>query len=292
MYIVDSLETLANIEAAQKHFDESKRRLQQVLAARLAARGPNDSSVSAAYNNLAVLEIRRDDLLPALEYLEQSVAIARSAGQPNTAALFNLAVTQYELGRWSASARSYSFALETMERVPGPESRSYAEAAIFLGVTWIALGDQTRGRPMLLRGVELARRSGSPSLATALSHAARVALHEGDPPRARALLDEASKLPLTNAPLLALVKAELVRDERGCATGRGPLAEALAAAVADGEQAVKSIAAVELAQCEIAAGDLAAARTRLEAELAWLAKAGADDLAIAPARAALAKARR
>ena len=290
VYIFDSIETLANIEAARKHFDESKRLLEQVLDARIAARGPNDASVSAAYNNLGVLEIKRADMLAAIDYLQRAVDIATSNGQPNTAALYNLALSQLELGRWSAAVKSFSVSLETSERIDGTESRNTAESAMFVGIASIALGDYEHGRPMLQRGVDVARRSGSPSLTTALTQAARLALHDGDRKRAHALLDEAMKLPATNAPLRTLAAAEILRAESGCGAARATFVKALDSAVADDELMDHSIAIVELAECEIATGDSRAAQQRLEVELAWLTKAKADDIAVAPVRAALAKA--
>jgi tetratricopeptide (TPR) repeat protein len=289
VYVIDSIETLANIEAAREHFDESKRLLEQVRDARVAARGPNDALVSAVYNNLGVLEIRRGDLLAAVDYLERAVDIGDKVGHPDTAALFNLAVSDLELGHLAAAGKTFSIALATDERLAGPDSRDVAESATFLGVVWIAQGDYTRGRPMLLRGVAVARRSGSPSLATALSHAARLALHDGDRAKAHALLDEAQKVPATNVPLRSLAVAELARAEGGCGAARASLGKVLDDAVAADQRLVQSLATVELAECELATGDSQSARKRLEAELARLEQAHADDSALAPARAAIAK---
>ena len=291
VYIFDSIETLANIEVERKHFDESKRLLEQVLAGRVAARGPNDSSVSAVYTNFGVLEIGRGDLPAAIGYLQRAVDIARSAGRPNTVALFNLGVSQLALGRWSAAATSLSVSLEASERVGGAESRDVGESAMFLGIAWIARGDFERGRPMLLRGLDVVRRSGSPLLTTALMHVARLALHDGDRQKVHALLAEAMKLP-ADAPLQTLVAAELTRAEAGCAAARPMFAKALDSAVAGDDRFARSLATVELAECEIATGESRTAQQRLEAELASLAKANADDIASAPARAALAKVQR
>ena len=142
---------------------------------------------------------------------------------------------------------------------------------------------------MLLHGLEVARRSSSPSLTTALSHAARLALHDGERAKARALVDEAMQVPASNAPLRSLAAAEVLRAETGCSGARAALAKVIDDAIADEQLSVQAVATVELADCEVALGDKAAARKRLEAELARLAKDGADDSAIAPARAELAK---
>ena len=290
VYIFDSMETLANIEAVRKNFDEAKRLLQQVLEARIAARGPTDFLVSSAYNNLGVVEIRRDDLLAAIAYLQPAVDIANAADQPNAVALFHLGISQLDLGRRRASVATFAAMLELAERSGRSDSHDIADASTFLGVARIAMGDIEGGRPMLQRGLDVSRRSGTTMLASTLSHAARLAVRDGDHVQARKLLDEALKLPATNAPLRALAVAELARAESGCAA-KAAFADVVASA-GGGERFVKSIATVALAECEIAAGDVGAAQARLDAELAWLDKAGADDIARAPARAALAKLRR
>jgi len=294
VYIFDSMETLANIEAARKHYDDSQRILEQVRDARLAARGPNDHLVSAVYNNLGVLKIRRGDLLAAIDDLQRSVDIGAKIGQPETSAMFNLGISELELGRLTASAKTFAMALAVFERLAGAgsdKSRHVADSATYLGVVWIAQGDYTRGRAMLQRGLDTARRSDSPVLATALSHTARLALHDGDRAKAHALLAEALKLPATNVPLRMLVVAEVARADAGCAAAQDSFDKALAKAVEDDQRQVHSIATVDLAECEIAMGDARGARKRLEAELAGLAQAGADDAALTAARAALAKAR-
>jgi tetratricopeptide (TPR) repeat protein len=287
VYILDSIETLANIEGARKNFDEASRLLQQVLDARIASRGPNDAMVSSAYNNLGVVEIRRNELLAALRYLQPAVDISRAAGTPNSSAIFNLGLTQLELGRAGAAVETFVLSLEAAQQMSGTGSRQVAASMIYVGIANIAAGNIERGRPLLLAGVEAARRAGSPTLTSGLSHAARLALHDGDRQKARVLLDEALKLPAANAPLRTLVTAELARAEGGCATARAKFARTLEDATAGNERRVQTLATIGLAACELAAGDTRAARTRVEAELAWLEKVGADDTVKAPFRALL-----
>jgi tetratricopeptide (TPR) repeat protein/predicted Ser/Thr protein kinase len=289
VYIFDSLETLANIEAARKNFDESTTLLERVLAGRIAARGPTDYLVSSAYNNLGVVEIRRDNLTAAIDYLRPAVDIAKAAGQPNSGAEFNLGLSQLELGRWREAAATFAAALATEERIAGPESRAVGEAALFLGVARYFGGDIERARPLLLRAVEVSRRSGSPVLASALTYVAHLALRDGDRARARVLLDEAMKLPTADQGIRFFVGGELARTETGCAAARPQFAKALDFATTEGYRLVKLLATVALAECEIAAGERPAARQRLEAELTALEKAGADEVARARVRAALAK---
>jgi tetratricopeptide (TPR) repeat protein len=287
VYILDSMETLANIEGARKNFDEATRLLQQVLEARVASRGPIDGMVSSAYNNLGVVEIRRNELLAALGYLQSAVDVAQAGGTTNAAALFNLGVTQLELGRSRAAIATFERSREAGERLSGKASRDVAGSSIFLGIAHIAAGDIERGRPLLLEGLEAARRTGSVTIATGLSHAALLALHDGDRPRARALLDEAMKLPATNPPLRTFVAAALARAETGCGTARAQFAGALESAIAGDERRVQTLSIIGLAACELAAGDTRAARARLETELAWLDKVAADETAKAPIRALL-----
>ncbi|MFN0248782.1 MAG: protein kinase domain-containing protein [Kofleriaceae bacterium] len=287
VYVVDSMETLANVEASRGNYVESEQLLKRVLAARIASRGPSDSMVSSAYNNLGVLEVRRGNLATAIDYLQSAVDIANSNGQPNSAAVFNLAISQLDLGRWQAALTTFTSALALSERF-GAESRDVAEAATFLGAVSIAIGDVERGRPILLRGVEAARRSQSPMLSTSLAHAARLALLDGDLATARALRDEGAALPTTNKGVHLLVAAELSQRDRGCAFARPIFVQALERSKHQSFE--RTTATVALAACERAAGD-DGARLRLEAELAFLVAAKADEVVLAKVRAALATTR-
>ena len=91
--------------------------------------------------------------------------------------------------------------------------------------------------------------------------------------------------------MLALVGAELDRAEGGCERAVDALAKAVAEATKEGQRSVQSAGVIELAECEIARGDFDAAEKRLETEVTWLTEAGADEIAAAPARAALVRAR-
>lgn len=245
--------------------------------------------VGAVYNNIGVLNLRRGDLSKTLDALQRAVAIAEKTGKPNLGALFNLGVTQVELGRYEAAAATFAASLATYERLGGEDSRDTAEAATFLGAVRIMQGDYTRGRPMLLRGVDGTRRSGSPSLATALSYAARLAIHDGDRARAHALLAEAAPLPATNAPLRDVAVAELLRADAGCAAARPALEKALEHAVTEDWHYVQTMALGDLAECEVELHDSHGVRAKLEAHLARLAKDGADESVLAQGRALLAK---
>jgi tetratricopeptide (TPR) repeat protein len=289
MYIVDSMETLANIEAQRGSYVESERLLKLVLEARIAARGPSDSMVSSAYNNLGVNEVGRGDLVAATEYLQSAVDVSTAAGRPNSAAIFNLAIVQLDLGRWRDATATFTTALETSEHIRGPDSRDVAEAATYLGAAWMARGDVERARPLLVRGLDVARRSGSPSLTTSLVHSARLALHDGDRRTARALHAEAIALPISNESLVTLVGAELARAESGCAAAAPIFRQAIERGGA--RSYVRTIATVQLAECEIGEGDKRGAQQRLDVELAQLANGRADELAQAMVRAALEKAR-
>jgi tetratricopeptide (TPR) repeat protein len=270
------METLGNIEAARKNFGETERLLKLVLAARIASRGPTDTAVSAVYNNLGVLEIRRNNLMSALGYLQRAVEISGAAGLLNQGAVYNLGITQLELGRYRAAAETFARALQLAERT-GKESRQVGETATFLGTMLAFSGDLERGRALLQRGVEVSRTTDSPNLASSLCYAAQVALLERDTPRARALLDEALKIPAGAGVLRDLVLAQVTHAERGCGVARPLYQKLFDQAVEEGERSAQTMVTVPLAECEAAAGDQAAARQRLEAELAWLVSVGADD---------------
>jgi len=288
VYIYDSMETLANIEAARKHFAEARQLLDQVLAARIAARGPNDGFVASVYNNIGVLELYNSDLPKALDALQHSVDISAKIGRPNRSAGFNLGITELELGRLDAAAKTFSASLaQDAER--SVDSSGEAQAATFLATVWMMQGDYTRARPMLLRGVDVARRSGSPSFATALSQAVRLAIHDGDRAKAHAYLAEAQKLPASNESLRDVVTAELLRADSGCKVARPSLEKALAHAVDEDWHYVQTMAITDLAECELELHDSQGARAKLAAQLDRLAKDGADDSALAPGRALLAK---
>jgi tetratricopeptide (TPR) repeat protein len=288
--ILDSLETLANAESALGNFDEAKRIMQRILETRLASRGRNDYTVSAAYNNLGSLEIRRNDQVAALVYLEPAVEIARTSGQPNWSAVLNLGLVQLDLGRYRAAAKSFEEAVE-LAKPFGDNSAHFGESLVLQGIAWIEAGEVVRGRPLFLRGIEVARRSGSPIMMLALSNAVLLALRDRDPRQAHALFDEATKSPPNDPGPLALAKAELARAEAGCAKARPLLVTAIELGTSDGGRFVQTHAKLSLAECELELGDHAAARTRLETELASLIKAGADEVILARTRAAIAKLR-
>ena len=289
VYVIDSLETLANIEAARKNFDESDRLLRQVLDARIAARGPKDLSVASATSNLGILLYERKNVRGALDQFQLAVDISREAGRVNSGALFNLGVMQWELGRWTAATATFTSALAVSEQRAGEDSRDVAEAATYLAAVLVAEGDLERGRRMLHRALEVARRSAALVLSTALAMEARLAIHDRQYNKARELLDDAATLPRLYVPLHVLVEAELTQARAGCAAARPELARALEAALAESAHAIELIAHVKLAECERAAGDAPAARQRLEALLAWFEEVGADEEVRTPARAALAR---
>jgi len=289
VYIYDSMETLANIEAAREHFDDAERLLQQVLVGRTASRGPSDGLVGAVYNNIGVLNIRRNDLVKALDALRRAVAIADGVGRPNMAAIYNVGITELELGRLTDAAKTFARALDLDEKNGGPDSRGAAESATFLGVVWLMQGDLARARPMLLRGIAAARRSGSPSLSSALSVGVHLALHDGDRAKAHTLLDEALKLSTATPSIRSVAAAEVLRADAGCRVARPKLRAALAEAVTADWHYIQAFAIEDLAQCEIELGDSQGARGQVEAQLARLTKDGADEAVLAQGRALLAK---
>jgi hypothetical protein len=87
------------------------------------------------------------------------------------------------------------------------------------------------------------------------------------------------------------VLALVVHAEHGCATSRAMLKKVFDDSIETGDRSVQTVVTAPLAECELAAGDHAAAKQRLEAELAWQTKVGSDAEAGAPLRQLLAKVR-
>jgi eukaryotic-like serine/threonine-protein kinase len=290
VYLVDSLETLGNIQVSRKRLDEAEALFNEVLAARRASRGPVSAEVSSALNNLATMQGGRGNLVAAADGFELASTTARAAGTTNAMAVRNLGTIQHALGRWQAAAGTFASALDLDEQQSqGVPSRDVAESSINLGTTLLALGDLARAAPMLARGLDLARRSGSSAVAEALTNLARLAVRRGDHAGARAQLAEALKAPDGDEPFATLTGAEIARAESGCSRARPEFRRALAEASVL-QRAVRSAATIGLAECELDLGAPAAAQTLLEAELAWLIEVRADALAAAPVRFALARA--
>ncbi len=287
-YIYDSMETLANVEVERKNFDLARQLLMQVLEARKASRGSR--AVSAVYTNLGVLEARRGKLLDALEWLQAAYDVSLANGKQNLHALFNIAGLHFNLGRARLAAKTFEQCFEVYQR-RHKQSRDVADSLAFLGISWIHAGEIEKGRPFLMRGIEMGRTQGSPTHSVNLTYAAQLALLDRDRPRAKALLEEATKPSIASPALHQLVTAELARDEGGCTVARPLLAKVLERAIADSERWVQTMATIELASCDVEAGAGAAAKPRVEAELAWLVKVGADDNIRARVQAVLAKAK-
>jgi tetratricopeptide (TPR) repeat protein len=282
------METLANVEIERKNFDHARQLLMQVLEARKASRGPR--ALSGVYTNLGVLEARRGNLQGALEWLQAAYDVSLSNGKQNLHALFNIAGLHFNLGRARLAAKTFEQCFEVYQR-RHKQSRDVADSLAFHGISWIHAGELEKGRTFLMRGIEMGRTQGSPTHSVNLTYAAQLALVDHDRPRARALLEEATKPSIASPSLFELVKAQLAREDTGCATARPLLAKALEKAIADSERWVQTMATIELASCELEAGADAAAKSRLEAELAWLVKVGADDTIRARVQAVLARAK-
>jgi eukaryotic-like serine/threonine-protein kinase len=288
-HLLDSLETLGNIEIDRKQFDHADALLREVLAAKIAARGTDNLAVSDTYTNLGVLEASRGRLSPAIEYWQRAVASSRAAGSVECIALLDIGQARFELGRWRAAAQAQSEALACMERERPGESYWIGESAAQLGVALMALGELDRAGARIDRSVALMRSAGSPSLAGRLADAARLAVLRGDRAAARARLDEASKAGGDSRPEVMLARAEVVRAESGCRRARDLYARAVASAPTD-SPSTGSAAAIGLAECLIELGQPAVALTTLEQELVALDRTGAEPAALARPRFATARA--
>jgi len=261
VHLVDSLETLGNIEISRRQFDHADALLREVLAAKIAARGSENLAVSDTYTNLGVLEASRGRLAPAIEHWEHAVATSRAVGAVACTSLMDIGMARYELGHWRAAAQAQSEALACMDRAG----------------------------TLIDRSVSILRSAGSPELAGQLADAARLAVVRGDRAAARASIDEAVKAGGERRPDVLLARAELVRAESGCRQAREPYANALASAPPD-SPSFRAAARTGLAECLIDLGRPADALAALEPELAALDQAGAEPAARARPRFAIARA--
>ena len=171
---------------------------------------------------------------------------------------------------------------------PG-QSRAVAWCAAAVGYALTSLGRLDDAEAMLARSVAAARGAGDMSIGEALAYTANLTLLRGDVPSAKKHLAEAEKLAPEKSPFMAVVRADLVRAEKGCGEGRRAYEAALAAAKPD-SLAEKTAATTGLAECLIDLRDPAAAVATIEPRVAWLDQVGADPGAAARARFALARA--
>ena len=288
--LIDSLETEGNILIFKGEFDRAEQLLQEVLKHKIEARGPEHVDVSSTLDNLAVLEAQRGNLPAAIVKWERAAEIQRAAGGLTAGTAFNLGLAKLDLGQWHAAEADLTVALGVAER-DTPGSRWVALTSDALGATLTALGDYGRASAMLERAIELSRQSGTPS-EDALAHATRLALARGDRAAARARLAEAKKAAHEPKALLLLAEAELARKESGCRAARAGYQAAIALAKKEPERAVETDATVGWAQCQLELGAAGEAAAALEPLVKWLDQVHADVEAAAPAKAALARAKR
>ena len=291
VYLIDSLETEGNIEVGRGQFEHADALFQEVLAARLASRGPNDPSVADVLTNLGTLEGSRGNLPAALGYLERATTIARAAGVPNYLASYNLGLAQADAGRWRAAIATLAAAHDTAEREAPGDSVYLGEVAIWLGAAHLALGEVAAATALIERGLATARAAKSGALLEPLALSARAALARRDVATAKSRLEEIAQRGDDGGVSLALlVRAELAQKERGCGEARPLFERALAAVKKDGEPLVKSAATVGLGECLLELGKPAGAVALLEPHVAWLHDVSAEPEAAAAAKQTLARA--
>ena len=290
VYLIDSLETEGNIEVARGEVEKADALLKEVLAARIASHGPNDPGVADALTNLGTLEGSRGNLPAAIAYLERAAASARATGVPNLLASYNLGLAEIDAGRWRAATKTLASAQATAEREAPGDSVYLAEVDIWLGAAQLALGKIDQANALIERGLATARAASSGALVEPLALSARSALARHDLVTARSRLAEIDKRGDGEVSLALLVRAELTRKERGCGDARPHYERALAAVKKDGSPLVKSAATVGLAECLVDLGKPADAVALLEPHLAWLDEVGAEPVARAGAKLALARA--
>ncbi|HXU71125.1 MAG TPA: protein kinase [Polyangia bacterium] len=290
VYLVDSLETEGNIEVARGEVAKADALLEEVLAARIASRGPDDPGVSDALTNLGTLEGSRGNLPAALAYLERATASARNAGVPSYLASYNLGLAQLDAGRWQAAVGTLESARATVEREAPGNSVYAGEVEIWLGAAHLALGELDEAHRLIEHGLATARAAASGALVEPLALSARAALARHDLATAKSRLAEIGKRSDGEVSLTLLANAELTRKEHGCREARPRYERALSLVKKDGGPMVKSAATVGLAECLVELGRRADAAALLEPHVAWLNEVGAEPAARAAAKLALARA--
>jgi tetratricopeptide (TPR) repeat protein len=303
-YLIDSLETLGNIEIARANYPRAESLLGQVLAAKIAARGEVHIVVADTLTNLGVLEGTRGNVPAAITYFERARAAA--GGEPYFLGEFGLGQSWYELGRYATALGYLQTALPIAEHESPPPSLWVASTLGEIALVQLALGKVDDAAGLLGRAIDMDRATGAPDLVWELGRAARVAVRRGDRATAHKRLaetDEATArfgnttsvpIPAANGGRTAvavLAEAELAQLENGCRAARSGYAEARRLAANESSIALGREATIEGASCDIRLGRAADAVAALERVLDELERAGADLVAKAPVERALATAR-
>ena len=287
--LIDSLQTQANIHSARSEWDASAELLDEAMASEVAASGPDHPRVAVVLTNVGLLRVLQGDVPGAVENWERALAIQRRNKIADWIAAYNVGLARTSLGRWRDGHRELAAALASAGKVAPGETRPVAWCAASVGNSLTSLGRLDEAEAMLARAVSAARAAGDMVVGEALAYTANLALVRGDVAAARTQLAEAEKLAPEKSPFMAVVRADLVRAEKGCREGRRAYEAALVACKPD-SLAEKTAATIGLAECMIDAGDAAAAVATIEPRVAWLDQVGADPGAAARARFALARA--
>ena len=289
--LLDSLETEANIQIERKQFGVAEALLKEVLAARIAASGPDAASVADAEDNLGVLEFSSNDMEAAIAHWERAARVSLASGKPNWRIYSNLGAADSEIGRLRAAKLDFEKARETAAREAPGESLWLAECSVSIGAMLTALGQLEEARPLIANGLAVARKAKAPFVAIALFADARNALLRHDVAAASAALAELVRSDDDpKDPMRALLEAAVAKAKSGCEGARGAIDRALAAVATDPFHSERLDAAVMSSQCRLELGDAKRAAAEVEPELRWLEAHHPDAEAAAPARLVLAQA--
>ncbi len=287
--LIDSLQTQANIHSTRGEFEAARALLDEAMASEVAASGPHHPRVAVVVTNVGLLHVLQGDVPGAVAQWKRALDIQRRNKIVDWIAAYNVGFASTTLGRWRDGHRELAAALASAESVAPGQSRAVAWCAAAVGYALTSLGRLDDAEAMLARSVAAARGAGDMSIGEALAYTANLTLLRGDVPSAKKHLAEAEKLAPEKSPFMAVVRADLVRAEKGCGEGRRAYEAALAAAKPD-SLAEKTAATTGLAECLIDLRDPAAAVATIEPRVAWLDQVGADPGAAARARFALARA--
>jgi eukaryotic-like serine/threonine-protein kinase len=289
--LLDSLQTEGNIHTMRGEHERARALLEEVLAAQIAARGPEHPLIADTLVNLGILAAVQADMVTAIDKLERAIAIKRGAHTDEWHDAHNLGVARYELGRYADALVELEEARTLASAGTGSrDTRNVAMAETALAAVLVETGDRTRARQLLEHAIHAAEIAGAPHEDTA-AYAAIAAARDGDLPVAKAKAASAKLLAHTETAIVALSAAEVTRAVSGCKAAIAAYEHALEVAKAEPSLSVKGLASTALGECQLALGKDAAAIATLEPIVVWYEQVGADPIASQRARAALARAR-
>jgi tetratricopeptide (TPR) repeat protein/tRNA A-37 threonylcarbamoyl transferase component Bud32 len=170
------LTTMGKVFRALGLYDDARRYYTRALQVRSAALPPHDVPVIASMLNLAEVQsllgkyATAESLLIAVRTLGTSVELPDSLLETVES---DLAVIEFQQGRYAAAADAFQRVVAARERMFGPDNEHVAKALRNLGGVNLALGNYAEGEQQLRRALAIAERrygAESPDIVVFLSN--------------------------------------------------------------------------------------------------------------------------